>query len=199
MALDIRKVTQRRVDDSLLRSEQSRTLLSAWQDWRGDHLLPRRSAMDMPRIAPLLPHIVILEIDAPDRPMIRLAGTAIGRALGMELTGRNYLDLTEPEIRPLRKARIWRQLQAPCGSLLRNRHMVAGDRVIELEVLTLPVRPDSDDRPPQLLSVITPVSPGVLTMDEAKLQIAKVADDFRYIDIGAGVPLDPALEAPHED
>ena len=63
-----------------------------------------------------------------------------------------------------------------------------------MEVLSLPVRPVEASRPLQFLSIVALVDPGALRAHEIETKVAEMADEFAYLDLGAGVPADPALE-----
>ena len=182
------------IDASGIRTENGRTLLSAWQNWRGAELLPSRENLRLTDVTALMPFLIILEICTPDVFTVRLAGTAISAAIGGELTGKNYLDLTTPDLRPLRSARVWRQAQQPCGSVILNVHGRGLGNEYRMEVLSLPVRPVEASRPLQFLSIVALVDPGALRAHEIETKVAEMADEFAYLDLGAGVPADPALE-----
>lgn len=179
-----------------IRSKEARALFAAWQNWRGDALLPSRDDMVLSDITALMPFLTLLEIRSPEQFIFRLAGTAILEATGFELTGTNYLDLTSPNLRPLRSARVWRKAQQPCGALMQNRHRGSGEIERWIEVLSLPLRTVEPDGPVQFLSVTAMIDPGELLLEDFITEVAKVADRFTYIDIGAGVPADPANEFP---
>ena len=75
-------------------------LWTYWQAKRGARSMPRRSDIDPAEIAPLLPHLQLVErIDG--RYRYRLCGTAISDAYGSELTGR-FVD----EIIPVHRRAI---------------------------------------------------------------------------------------------
>ena len=174
-----------------IKTEEARALFAAWQNWRGDALMPSRDDMVLSDITALMPYLTLLEIRSPDEFIVRLAGTAILEATGFELTGTNYLDLAAPELRPLRSARVWRQAQQPCGSLMHNRHGPGGGFDRWVEVLSLPMRAANSEGPIQFLGVTAMIDPGLLLLGDFVSEVAKVADRFTSIDIGAGVPADP--------
>ena len=188
---DGRSDLMHRADGSAFRTDQCRSLMAAWLDWRGQNRLPARGDMDLSRITPLLPYVILLEVRSPDEHIIRLAGTAIGRALGDNLTGRNYLDMADADIRPLRAARAQAIISQPCGGLMHNRHDLGDGRMLELELLVLPIRPDDDALPMQLISVAVPMGVDAPSPDEVQLNIRRVADRFRFLDLGAGLPVEP--------
>lgn len=67
-------------------------LLAAWARLRGDRPAPARHDLDLKQIAPLLPGLFIAERRAAGQPLAwRLAGTAVCRLFGRELTGSGFL------------------------------------------------------------------------------------------------------------
>ena len=79
---------------------------------------------------------------------------------------------------------------------MQNRHRGSGEIERWIEVLSLPLRTVEPDGPVQFLSVTAMIDPGELLLEDFITEVAKVADRFTYIDIGAGVPADPANEFP---
>lgn len=150
--------------------------------------------MQLSEVTKLMPFLTILDVRSREEVIIRLAGTAIFDALGEELTGRNYLDLTTPDVRPIRSARLWLQTRHPCGAVMRNVHNAGTDAEVHLEILSLPIRPLREEEPIQLLSVVGPLGSENLTTDEAHIQVARIAHEFHYVGIGAGVPDVPSSD-----
>ena len=183
-----------KIDCSRMDSPRSRALLEAWCSWRDGDLLPARSAMRLPDIVSLLPHITIVEAQARDSFVLRLIGTAISDVLPANLTGTNFLDLCPPQLRELRAERLWRQVCQPCGALVHHTYETESGLAFQIESLSLPMR-TSDDGPLQLITVASDADktfqPSAVRMDE----IGGLPDRFAYIDIGAGVPADPVLES----
>ena len=182
------------VDATRIQGEMNRTLLAAWQRWRGDELLPCRGDMQLSEIVNLLPFLTIMEARSPDEFIIRLIGTAISSVLGTELTGKNYLDLAAPEVRPLRAARMNRQLQQPCGSILTITYTARSELSLETEALALPMRPLDPRQPLQLLSLVVGINRSTPPNEVPVSNLSRLADEFHFLDIGAGVPVDPVLE-----
>jgi hypothetical protein len=73
-------------------------LCAMWTGFRGDKKLPARSAFDPFVLKKWLSQIAIVELVAdPPRLRVRLAGTAINRYVGADLTGK-FLDEVLPTI-----------------------------------------------------------------------------------------------------
>jgi hypothetical protein len=71
----------------------SQSLYSYWNALRGNRPAPKRLEIDPSRIAANLPDTFILERIDASTLRFRLAGTRITDALGIELRGKNLLDL----------------------------------------------------------------------------------------------------------
>lgn len=178
----------RPIETTELRTDAARSLFAAWKTWRGDALLPSRADMRLSDIVALLPMISVLEIRSPQEIVFRLAGTAITAAVGFELKGMNYLEMTKPEIRPHRSARLLSLARQPCGGLAHNVRAVDDGGSAGIEIMVLPIRPAENDGALQLLSISALTDPGVMLGGDIKAQLDKVADQFSYLDVGAGVP-----------
>lgn len=126
---------------------------------------------------------------------MRLVGSAIAALTGVEMTGRNYIDLAPPEDRTIRGNRIWRAAQQPCAALTQNRLPSPKGQENWIEFLGLPVRPTDDAAPVQFFAVASLTGAGMMLTGDIDAQITRIADKFFYLDIGAGVPPDPVLES----
>jgi hypothetical protein len=69
-------------------------LFDYWSGIRGDRRMPRRSDIDPAQFPKLLPHVMLVDIDADVEDLrFRLAGAAICKRFGKELGGRYWSDL----------------------------------------------------------------------------------------------------------
>jgi hypothetical protein len=71
--------------------------------WNGD-ALPTRSQFRPAVLKAYLPNVLLLRVVPEKSVTVRLAGTNITKALGFELTGRDWIAATEPEYRDVRLA-----------------------------------------------------------------------------------------------
>jgi len=180
-----------RVDDTRAQADSCRQLIRAWDDWRGDELLPRRSDIDLAGIKDLLPGLLLLEARARDRFIFRLVGTLIDEALGVGVTGSNYLDFARPELRELRAERMVRQLAWPCGARMITRFVAVDGDALPLEVVALPMRSDADDRPRLLIAAVGGLDAQMIRDVSSTAPLEGGAEVYEYFDIGAGVPQVP--------
>lgn len=152
--------------------------------------LPLRADVDPAAIRPLLPYIYILELKSDDAVFVRLAGTALRRLYGLEMTGMNMLDLVPPEHRA---SRLWRTLQAmsrPCGMSYVRNHRYASGAVDAVESIFLPVTVDratDGTKARQMLGIAASLSDRrwIAEDETGALMMPHV---FRFVDVGFGVP-----------
>ena len=88
-----------------------------WHSLDRDRVVPRRSSFDPTRISPLLSGIAIYEVKSRDEIIYRLAGTALVDRFGMEVTGKNFLDFWEGELREKAATAMHECVAKPCGML----------------------------------------------------------------------------------
>ncbi|HWK47135.1 MAG TPA: PAS domain-containing protein [Stellaceae bacterium] len=67
-----------------------------WRSKCAGREMPRRADIDPTEIRGLLPHLMLLDIDASGRPKYRLIGTEVEQRIGYAVTGR-YVDEIVPE------------------------------------------------------------------------------------------------------
>ncbi len=67
--------------------------------------VPDKDALDLPRLAKVLPDLALTAISKPDRCIYRIAGERLKQRIGLNPTGRNYYDFV-PEERRAIAARI---------------------------------------------------------------------------------------------
>lgn len=173
-----------------LRSPDSGAFIEAWNRWRGDRLLPNRRDFDLGSIKRLLPRVILLEIRSPTEVTFRLAGTWITRVLGLELTGRNYLELGNPADRQERAALLFAEVAQPCGAVMIYPMHYASGRAAPVEVISVPVVGDAPSDPPLVFALLTELAPTGFAEPlaaEAARQLP-TGRQLRFFDIGAGTP-----------
>jgi len=171
---------------------ETRLFYEAWLQWRGIGLVPRRADIDLASIRDHLPQVALLEHDATEDYRVRLAGTAMRNFFGFDPTGRTYRELTAPDEWPTRRSRMNGMIATPCGCHASyTRHF---DRIgeVTLEAIFLPLLDDANAvRFLLTYQHVAPKAPGRRPDQSVFLAVAQVrlADYFRFIDIGAGVPV----------
>ena len=176
--------------DSIVLSPESRQLLAAWQDWRGDRLLPHRRDMNLVSISRLMPQLALIELYGPDRAVFRLAGTELEQLYGATLTGRSYITMVPPERRRRRGELLWQIATRPCAAVQRSFLDWQSGRHHELELLCLPILPDDPGRPVQVLGIGSrmPQRPWGIREHANDPVTAINSRRIDLIDIGAGLP-----------
>lgn len=173
-----------------LRSPDSATFVHTWNRWRGGRLLPARSDFDLSSIKRLLPRIILLEIRSPTEVAFRLAGTWITRVLGVELTGRNYLELGNPADRKERADLLFAEVAQPCGAVMIYPMHYASGRAAPVEVISVPVIGDAPTDPPLVFALLTELAPNG-DVEPLASEVARqlpTGRQLRFFDIGAGTP-----------
>ncbi|HVJ54941.1 MAG TPA: PAS domain-containing protein [Aliidongia sp.] len=166
--------------------EECRRFFAYWDQLRGNQIVPPRSALDPGQIRTLLPLITIVELLSRSRLIIRLAGTGVRNILGFEATGKNALNLAEESRRPIRSYRYWASALQPCGVVYSREIAFSSGVTSRFLSLVLPMQPDQPTQPPIFVSIIA--SPEGHDWTNTSVPALDVAQDFRFIDIGAGVP-----------
>lgn len=167
-------------------SDDSRKLFAAWQAWRGDRLLPRRADMDLVSISRLMPRLGLVDVRSAEQVTFRLAGTEIEQQFGQRLTGRSYLRLGPPERQKQHGELLWRIATQPCAMLQHISIDWQSGRRCVLEMLALPMLPDRDGDPVQLLGVVSRLPQRSWGETDRIVTLHSIM--LRLIDIGAGLP-----------
>jgi hypothetical protein len=177
--------------DQLLRTisePANRDFIAAWQRWRGERPLPRRSDLRLEEIKPLLGMIALFEPRAPGHIHVRVAGTGLRQYLGFEMTGMNYLEVTAAADRAVREYRVRQMTGQPSGGVLRYRLAVSDGRQFAAEVVSLPLDPDRPGQPRLLLSHTATMALQREPLVDAATGAVRLPDEFGFVDLGFGLP-----------
>lgn len=178
------------VDTRHIQTAAALELLRAWDRWRGTQLLPSRADMRMEEIVKLLPNVVLLEVRGPRDIVYRLVGTEISAAIGIELTGRSFLEAAPPEARALRAARINHVVSRPCAAVMHGTQLAVSGLAFAVESIVLPVRPAEAGAPMQALGLVALLPGATPPSQVSEAEAGRLAETYRFVDIGAGVPAD---------
>jgi hypothetical protein len=171
-----------------LRDQDTARFVEAWAGWRKGRLLPRRADMELRDIARVLNRVTLFEVRGPDDIVVRLAGTALRDLVELDLTGRNFRDVTAPEEWPTRRQRMLGMSETPCGGFMNYRDAQPTGRVVVFEAVNLPLDPDEAGKPRLLLSCSSLLARSFEAPRQDAPRTIAVASNFTYVDIGAGVP-----------
>ncbi|MBT5194373.1 MAG: PAS domain-containing protein [Rhodospirillaceae bacterium] len=174
-----------------IQSEDCRAFVEAWQKWRGSDLVPRRAQVRLDDIAPQLPWLSLLEVKSKAEAIYRLSGSLIDETLGINLTGKNFIETAPPEQRALRGERTWAVATAPCGSLFQIPIEYTSGRRLPSEIISLPVAPDDPGAAMQTFSICAIADNTLVERPSIAPGHIPMSQEYRFIDIGAGIP-DPS-------
>lgn len=169
----------------LLQSAGARQFMEYWNSLPKAGVLPDRSDFNPTAIYKLMPAITILEIVSPDRVEMRLVGTDLVERMGIDPTGRNYLDSIAPAARLPYLEMLNRQINHPCGRLSILKTREASGILSQVEVLSLPMSHRLSGHPLIISYFGSTESVG---FDGDETREVRGFEDVRWIDIGAGVP-----------
>jgi hypothetical protein len=161
--------------------DANRALAEHWLSlWPGD-ALPPRAALSPAKLKPFLPNMVMLDVMPRARVTVRLAGTAVTTALGMELTGQDWVALAPQNYRAERLRILSKVARGAIGTGHRRIPMaLAGDYTCE-EIL-LPFAPEPSGAHPVLVHINW--KPEYLLRIESPGQAIGNPLDFRVIALG---------------
>jgi len=176
-------------DTTLQRSDESRAFEAFWFSLRKDGVVPRRADFHPARARHLLRDLVLL--DAPREgagyARIRVSGEGYNQVAGVNMRGRDYLDLLPERYRAGAVAASETMIETPCGLWQISPFHLARGYAIRVEMTAFPL--EGDDGIDCFLGHIhatdgvSPVSlptPCGVAIDTALV--------YRFLDIGAGAP-----------
>jgi hypothetical protein len=181
------------LDQALLAAphdQANQRFIAAWLGWRGpERLMPKRSAVELGDIKGLLGRIILFEIISEDDIRIKVAGSQLRDHINFEATGRNFAAVTPPDQWPLRRWRLSEMATRPCGGTMINRETYtdSGDAV-SFETVTLPVEPEGLGKPRLLMSNVAVLGAVYEPPAKDRPQMIFMPDQFRFLDLGAGIP-----------
>lgn len=168
-------------------TQPSRRFLAIWHGWRRGRLLPQRRDLNTNGLGDLLPRCFLLEIRSRENITICFAGSQIREWLGTELSGRNYLDLTEPENRARRAALLFAEVAQPCAAVIYYWLQDAEHGIVPVELVSAPLLADDAAQAPLVLACASPLTKPK-TAEAIEPASYAEGDGLRFIDIGAGTP-----------
>jgi hypothetical protein len=166
-------------------SPASRQVFATWHGWRRGRPLPARRDLD---VAALGDFHIVMELRHRDDIRITALGAGIRRCLGFDLTGMNYLDITNPENRSLRARLFIEQVLQPCGSVVYYPVRYADGGILPVECTGVPFSDDGDAGMVSVMAgccspLIPPRPNDVIDPDSWR-----IGEGMRFIDLGFGIP-----------
>jgi hypothetical protein len=169
-------------------TEPSRRFFTEWHRWRGRGLVPQRSVLDTGKLGDLLLRCLLLEIRGREEIPIRFAGSGIGEMIGINLAGRNYLDLTDPDNRARRAALLFTEVAQPCAAVIYYWLSTGNGAILPVELVSAPLCADGETTPSLVLACATPLIKGSDAARDVAPDSYAEGEGLRFIDIGAGLP-----------
>ena len=176
------------VGNNLDLSPTLRAFADHWSALPKTDLVPHRQDFRPEQLRGVLAHMVIHELVSLADIRLRLVGSMIARAYDEDITGRNYLEMVEPERREAASRPFFVACSTPCGMLTRMRTVAWRGLSMHRISLSFPVRDETGVR--WFYSCSTTEPAGEADFDFANRGSATVTDilDRRFLDIGAGTP-----------
>jgi hypothetical protein len=152
--------------------------------------LPVKSAIDLARLKHCLPHMVVMDCANPADPHYRLAGESYIHLLGLNPTGRAYLDFVPQERQASASAAYVACMAHDCGMLTRLITTNRFGHEVVCEVVNLPVSDDAaPGRPRYLYVTLVPEGEAGWGMQETGFSQYREVRERAFVDLGSGVPL----------
>ena len=173
------------------RSDASRAFEGFWDSLREDKLVPSRASFRSAKARRFLGDIVLMEAPAEQCPTlrIRVTGERFDNLVGANLSGQDNLDFMPQEYRAGAISAARKMIEQPCGLWqISPAHLVFGFAT-NLEITAFPLSPHRDGKSYLLIHVLPAggLRPLSLPIDHG-IGI-DTAITYRYLDVGAGVPL----------
>ncbi|MCC6946434.1 MAG: PAS domain-containing protein [Bradyrhizobiaceae bacterium] len=123
-----------------MKHASSRALYAYWDRLRASRAAPERSDLDPGAIRTTLGDVFLLELAPGDRQTVRLAGTRICTLLGREWTGHPFAEPFAPEDRFRLLDLVGRVADTALPAVAAVVGRTADGRMLDLEMLVLPLR-----------------------------------------------------------
>jgi hypothetical protein len=168
---------------ALALAPESRQVCGYWLSlWEGD-ALPLRARFEPLRVREFLPGIMVMEVKPGERVRVRLSGSAVNAAVGMDLTGQDLLALTRDGDRRERLKRNTNSANGQAGWSLRSGQRADGT-AWRAEEIYLPFRDTTEDGA-RLILYHTTMRPGPDGRPVIDLTSGlSLSEDFRFIPLG---------------
>jgi hypothetical protein len=163
-----------------------RLFLSFWSGLPRDGAIPEFDPLQaMRRVPALVPHLSLVEVRTPPALVFRVASSAVRDHMGHEMTGRDFLSVTPPELRAVRYHRYRSVVERPCGLVAHDRDAHRWGYFTQIDTLVLPVRRQGHPAPMLLACTI---DGGVRAPVQTDGWDVPLATEVEYLDLGHGAP-----------
>ncbi|MCZ4281273.1 PAS domain-containing protein [Kiloniella laminariae] len=159
--------------------------------WRlkesSEQIVPHKSDFNPAAIKPVLPYVLLHDLTIPGKSLLRLVGTAIVDRMGIDATGRDYLDFVSPERRDKAYHHLQTTSSLPCGMRVVIEGRYQSGRVNVSETVGYPL--EATGEAPRFMIFVDDIVETMEYQDVSDKQLEYYRVRRRdYIDIGAGIP-----------
>ena len=140
-----------------MKHKNSHLLVGYWSRLRSGRDVPDQTDIDPRSIKRLLPFVFILDAENPNRPIYRLAGTALCERFGFELKGTGFLAHWEAQSSLALGSLLQQALHLKQPVCLTSIGATADCGMVELETILLPVK-FGENGPTRFLGMINILS-----------------------------------------
>lgn len=123
-----------------MKHKNSHLLVGYWSRLRAGRDVPDQTEIDPRSIKRLLPYVFILDAENPNRPIYRLAGTAICERFGFELKGTGFFAHWESQSSMALGSLLQQALNLKQPVCLTSIGASADCGMVELETILLPIK-----------------------------------------------------------
>ena len=162
-------------------------LMECWREGAPSGDLPDANELRLARLAPWMPDMTKMSVEGPRDIRYRLAGTRACERLGMDPTGLNLYDLTDPSMRDSVARSFQEVCWRPCGFHAQYRNINTAGRHSAVQSLYLPLK-TPPGAAPKVIGMHTPGDMIKYGDPSPYASIATTVTGFTWIDLGFGAP-----------
>lgn len=172
-------------------------LLEYWwrlQDAKGGRI-PVKREFDPTEVPRILPNMATHDFRTPGKFVVRLFGTALQARMGLDMTGRDYLDYVPAHNRDQIYNSLRMMAEQPCAFRTVVETVQLSDKFTVSENVGVPIMDDQCDLPIiVMVSDLVEAPHYALHPSDSAVEILG-ALELEYIDVGFGIPADEVAEA----
>lgn len=171
-----------------LQSADCAMVLDLWLEARTGPTPPRQSDIDIVQLMEAVPFVIVLDFMGPDEVLFRFSGSVVNEVQGLELTGKNFLDLAPKGQRDLRKKRLAHTASGRNGAWSLISGTLSDGSTHTHEVLSLPILADKPGEINSALVASRPITQYQNMGHVIEPEEMRVAHAHYIIDLGLGRP-----------
>ncbi len=172
-------------------SHAAREILCWWLSVRGDRPIPSADDVELRSLVELMPYIRYMSWEGEESLVVRVFGSALCEAAGMDLRGIDLFAYGEHANRARDIARLKLLPKHPCGVITFWTITDQTGTLHLLEMMTLPIGPGADGKDRIIGTVMPTLAPEDMPdVWDKTMDMEKHLDfhDALFVDLGHGVP-----------